>query len=87
MSLVDKRINQPVANEKVIQEMADWVAKGHKLILASTDKPKVGEIREFAGLPLRVVRLSNLEEYIKHSPSGGSHLEIFEHFYEAEVAD
>jgi len=63
-----------------------------RIILGAPGAPQIGEVRDFAGLPFRVVRLVSLEEAQRDSDNledlwGEGELDPEYSYFEVEVAD
>jgi hypothetical protein len=72
------------------KEAQGYLAKAKQIILAADYQPAIGEIQEYAGLPLKVVRYASRAEYeecrpfpfpVLNEPDDGSF------YFQVEVAD
>ena len=79
-----------MTDEQAQQRIAETMRRTGVFILSSCYMPAVGEVRTFAGLPLRVVRASTYEEALRHQCAdlwGPANLDPQDSYFVVEVAD
>lgn len=97
MALIDENTNKEMTDEQAQELIRQTIERVGKFILSHEIKPKIGQIQEFAGLPMRVVRYVSRDEAIEDDkktrdlwgkyPTPGNLPPEGLYFFEVEVAD
>ncbi len=97
MALIDESTGEEMTNEQVHELIRQTIERVGKFILSHEIQPAIGQIQEFAGLPMRVVRHVSRDEAIEDGARTGDIWGLYPtpenlppeglYFFEVEVAD
>jgi hypothetical protein len=88
MSLVHDDSEEVVDDNEAQEMIQRTVKKFGRFILGCDAKPRIGDIEEFAGLPLRAVKfVTEAEALREHDPATWGDWVSYKYYFEVEVAD
>lgn len=89
-SLVDTAQGKIMTEEEAQEAIRETIRRHGRFILASVEKPPIGHVEEFAGLPMRLVRYVTQEEvYVERCADiwGENWNFVTDFYFEVAVAD
>ena len=88
----DVLTNEAIENSVVLQEMAEWKAAGHRIIVGLRRCHVKGDCTKVFGAPMLIVAVCTEAEFLSESDNDGKeayrrHHDGDRHFYEVEALD